>query len=417
MPKTSVIIIGAGLSGLAAAYELSKDKRFAITVLEERSHIGGRAHAVTVNNTAVDVGGFIIYPWYKNFRRILSELRITKKLSPLPRLDILYDLTGDGIFLSEANIPLSVATKGRMAIKLLPAFLNNLDVAHPNIERFDEMSVRTFLQENIPAVDDALLETYIDIICQGYCYPPISEYRAAFMLPMMGSNLFSGDIRTADYFPKGMDEMLSALERTLVKRGVEIQKSVSVKSIKKHRVITKEKAIDADAIIVSHPLTVKIPFTRFVTVTVLCDAALTLNEDAAWGALFLHPTTCTSPNILSVINTEQLYGKKLKNTLTLNIKLSDKEKTPTANAAYAKKITEQLKNLFPLITKATITSFTLWNHTMPLSDTKTIQKLREDQGKDGIYYAGDYLGCPSMETAVATGIDAAELIKKKRHTE
>lgn len=414
MSKISVIIVGAGLSGLAAAYELSKDKRFAITLLEERDHVGGRAHAVTVNNTAVDVGGFIIYPWYKSFRRVLSELRITKKLRPLPKLDILYDLTGDGIFLSETNIPISAATKGRMAIKLLPAFLNNLDVAHPNIERFNEISVRAFLQENVPAVDDALLETYVDIICQGYCYPPISEYRAAFMIPMMGNNLFSGDIRTADYFPKGMNEMLSALERALMRRGVDIQKNISVKSIKKHRVITKDKTLDADAIIVSHPVDVKIPFTRFVTVTVLCDASLALNENAPWGALFLHPTTCTSPNILSVINTEQLYGKKLSNTLTLNIKLSDTEKAPVANAAYAKHITEQLKNLFPLITKATITSFTLWNHTMPLSDAKTIQMLRENQGKDGIYYAGDYLGCPSMETAVATGIDAAELIKKKQ---
>lgn len=413
MRKTSVIIVGAGLSGLTAAYELSKDKRFAITLLEERDHIGGRAHSVHANNTAVDVGGFIIYPWYKNLRRVLSELRITKKLRPLPRLDILYDLTGNGLFLSEANIPLSVATKGRVAIKLLPALINNLDVAHPNIERFNETSVRTFFQENIPAIDDTLLETYIDVICQGYCYPPISKYRAAFMLPMMGNNLFSGDIRTADYFPKGMDEMLTALERALIKRGVDIQKNVSVKSVKKHRVITKEKTLNADAIIVSHPVDVKIPFTRFVTVTVLCDAALTLNENAAWGALFLHPTTCTSPNILSVINTEQLYGKKLKNTLTLNIKLSDAEKTPTANTEYAKQITEQLKNLFPLITKATITSFTLWNHTMPLSDAKTIQMLRENQGKDDIYYAGDYLGCPSMETAVATGIDAAELIKQK----
>lgn len=414
MNKISVVIIGAGLSGLTAAYELSKDKRFAITILEERNHVGGRAHSVYVNNTAVDVGGFIIYPWYKNFRRILSELRITKKLRPLPRLDILYDLTGNRTFLSESNIPLSVATKGRVAIKLLPALINNLDVAHPNIERFNETNVRTFFQENLPAIDDALLETYIDVICQGYCYPSTGEYRAAFMLPMMGNNLFSGDIRTADYFPKGMDEMLTALERALIKRGVDIQKNVSVKSVKKHRVITKEKTLRADAMIVSHPVDVKIPFTRFVTVTVLCNAALTLNKDAAWGALFLHPTTCMSPNILSVINTEQLYGKKLNNTLTLNIKIPDGEKMPTENTEYAKQITKQLKNLFPLITKATITSFTLWNHTMPLSDTKTIQMLRENQGKDDIYYAGDYLGCPSMETAVATGIDAAELIKKNR---
>lgn len=413
MHKTSVIIVGAGLSGLAAAHELSKDKRFEITILEERPYIGGRAHSVHVNNTAVDVGGFIIYPWYKNFRKILNELNITKKLSPLPRLDILYDLTSNVTPVLEGNIPISTATKGRMAIKLLPAFLNNLDVAHPNIERFKDVNVRDFLQKQVPALNDAQLETYIDIICQGYCYAPIEEYRAAFMLPMMGNNLFSGDVNTADYFVKGMDEMLNALERTLTKRGVNIQKNVSVKNIKKHQVITKDEKIDADTIIVSHPININIPFTRFVTVTVACDTNPTLAHHDSWGALFLHPNTCPSPNILSVINTQELYGKKLKHTLTLNIKLSKNEPMPTPNAAYAKQITDQLKKLFPHLKKATITSCTEWNHTMPISDTKTIQKLREEQGQDDIYYAGDYLGCPSMETAVSTGIDAAELIKKK----
>lgn len=414
MQKISVVIIGTGLAGLTAAYELSKDKRFDITLLEKDSHLGGRVHSINVNTTSVDVGGFIVYPWYKNFRRIVEDLRITKKLTPLPKLNVLYGLSREMSFIPEEDIPLSAATKGRMAAKLLPAFLNNLDVAHPQIERFEDMSVSTFLANGITAVNDASLENYIDIICQGYCYAPISEYRAAFMLPMMGNNLFFGDIRTADYFQKGMQEMIRALEKNLVKNGVHIQKDTAVTKITPHKVTTKAHTFSADAIVVSHPIDTSIPFTRFVTVTVACSGALTVNGTNSWGALFLHPKTCTAPNILSVIHTEHLYGKKLKNTLTLNIKLSEKERVPTANATYEKAIATELKKIFPELTKTTITSYTFWNHTMPVSDEKTILALRERQGKDGIYFAGDYMGCPSMETAVSTGIDAAKMIKGKQ---
>ena len=37
----NVIIIGAGPAGLTAAYELSKDKKYKVTVLEEFEDVGG----------------------------------------------------------------------------------------------------------------------------------------------------------------------------------------------------------------------------------------------------------------------------------------------------------------------------------------------------------------------------------------
>src|SRR6187399_1820202 len=43
--KTDILIVGAGASGLAAAYELSLVKKKVI-VLEARNRIGGRVHSI-----------------------------------------------------------------------------------------------------------------------------------------------------------------------------------------------------------------------------------------------------------------------------------------------------------------------------------------------------------------------------------
>jgi monoamine oxidase len=60
--QTDILIIGAGASGLAAAYELSlADKKLA--VLEARNRIGGRIHSVTDHRFAqiIETGAEFIH--------------------------------------------------------------------------------------------------------------------------------------------------------------------------------------------------------------------------------------------------------------------------------------------------------------------------------------------------------------------
>ena len=51
----SVAVVGSGCAGLAAAHALSK-AGLHVTVFEAASHVGGHAHTVQVEGTAVDVG-------------------------------------------------------------------------------------------------------------------------------------------------------------------------------------------------------------------------------------------------------------------------------------------------------------------------------------------------------------------------
>lgn len=407
--KKHVVVVGGGMSGLAAAYTLAQNPNVHVTLLESADRIGGRTMDIAVGKHRVDVGGFIIYPWYKTFHELLKNLDIENQLKALPTLDIYLKLSRSAALITDNKPPISLKTKGLLATKLLPTFLNNLNVASPNLTAYQGKTVQSFIRTGVPRVTDASLEKYINTICEGYCYPNCKTFEAAFMFPMMGCNLFLGDAHTASYFPNGISTFTKAMTKELSDRGVDIQLNTTVTSIAPHRIITPNGNIEADAIIVTHPIDKNVPFTRFATITLECNVEPVFKNQTLWGGIFLHRSVCKDVPILSIIHNGNLYGKALNKTITLNIALTEKEPTPTITLEYADRIIKELQRIFPTVTSGTITSLTHWQRTMPMSDSEQIASIQEHQGENDLYYAGDWLGCPSMETALTTGKRAAEL--------
>ena len=77
-----IAIIGAGISGLSAAYLLQREHE--ITVFEQQDQIGGHTATIDVNvggkDYAVDTGFIVYNDWtYPNFIRLMEELGVVSK--------------------------------------------------------------------------------------------------------------------------------------------------------------------------------------------------------------------------------------------------------------------------------------------------------------------------------------------------
>ncbi|MDJ0843917.1 FAD-dependent oxidoreductase [Crocosphaera sp.] len=91
-PK-SVVVIGAGLAGLACAYELSC-RGFQVTLLEKSSNLGGKIASWTINigsnRFKMEHGFHGFFPHYYNLNKIVSELNIENNFRSLGFYSVLF---------------------------------------------------------------------------------------------------------------------------------------------------------------------------------------------------------------------------------------------------------------------------------------------------------------------------------------
>ena len=75
VPRLSIAVVGAGISGLSAAWLLSR--RHAVTLYEADARLGGHTHTVEAEGAAVDTG-FIVYnePNYPNLTALFRHLEV-----------------------------------------------------------------------------------------------------------------------------------------------------------------------------------------------------------------------------------------------------------------------------------------------------------------------------------------------------
>jgi monoamine oxidase len=148
------IVVGAGLSGLAAAWRLKKAGK-SVIVLEARNRVGGKVYDKQLpNGSVIELGAAYIGPTQDRIQSLMDELQI----GAYPHYDagknVFYDGDRRALY-NDGEIPLSETTLSQLgaSTEKLEVMANKLNASepwkHPDAAEYDSMTLETWLQHNL----------------------------------------------------------------------------------------------------------------------------------------------------------------------------------------------------------------------------------------------------------------------------
>ena len=122
MPNKKVIVVGAGMAGLAAAFRL-RQAGIDVTVLESTGSVGGRVGTETRDGYLIERGAQLITSTYRNALGLVKELGLEAELRPTsPWMAIVKDGRPRRLP-SGAMFPIYALTSGLVSIPDLARFI------------------------------------------------------------------------------------------------------------------------------------------------------------------------------------------------------------------------------------------------------------------------------------------------------
>ena len=160
MSVKRIAVVGAGISGLACAYELQK-KGFAVTVFEKEHQVGGRMSSRKKDGLTFDIGANHLCNMYAHMKAYCTELGVPF----VPMKFLAYRVYKEGHIVPIMSA-LSRWSRWRLAIEFLKIRKNNLDFFNLNsTTAFDHTDARTYMTAHIgheatAYIADAFSTTY-----------------------------------------------------------------------------------------------------------------------------------------------------------------------------------------------------------------------------------------------------------------
>ncbi|MGP9608475.1 putrescine oxidase [Glutamicibacter sp. BW80] len=193
--ERDVVVIGAGPSGLTAAFELQKCGK-TVAVLEARDRVGGRTWSEEMDGATIEIGGQWISPDQTGLYSLIDELGIETFERYKAGKSVYRTTDGESIVYEGADFPVAASTVVEMnkLIELMNELAAQMNPdkpwEHPRAKELDMVSFHHFLREH--SADNLACENVGLFIAGGMLTKPAHTF-SALQAVLMASSAGSFD--------------------------------------------------------------------------------------------------------------------------------------------------------------------------------------------------------------------------------
>lgn len=244
-----VIIVGGGLSGLTAAYKLSKDRK-KVLLLEKDSILGGRTSSWNDCGLEIESGFHRHIGFYKDFPNLLKEIGIN--LNDI----IIWEDEAEVKISKDKSLVLGIAPfyapitfiKDTFGNKEILSFKDKLSLVKLFLVGMKDYALRPNSLDKYSVLEYAkklkikknVIEYIATSLSTGIFFLPINKYSAKLFFGLFYPSIFRFPKMTIGAYKMGMREaFIEPLARKIKEQGGEIKTSLSVQKL----IIEDEKVL------------------------------------------------------------------------------------------------------------------------------------------------------------------------------
>lgn len=425
--KQKIGIVGGGLAGLSSAYYILKGQAEPpdITIFESGEHIGGRVNTVMVDNVPIDLGGFMIFPFYSCLYDFIDELGLKKFVHKIKTSREFYQLKPGEDFVRDRDLSLSQLVPFSLLRHFVgPLLEGKISYYEPDFDLFDGISTHDFYKSVLKDRNKENEELFNELSL-AYTYPSLAHIPMSVYMVTCSTLFLNGMFNFCSYLDGGTGLITAKAGDEIKKKGGRILTNKTVVRVSPRQVELADGTIEEfDKIVVAAAPSKtifpdyfknneQIDHTHFFTAIVKLKEPALINGEPWFVAYCSTDKKNPVPQITS-IGQCSTYSDLSSNYLTVNVQVdpTTKEKKISDDDIY-RVISTGIKQVFKDENHVDeIPAFINWPQTMPILGVPLLKEIRQRQGENGIYFAGDYTGLPCMDTAIYSGKKIATEIFK-----
>lgn len=426
------IVLGAGIAGLGAAYDLKK-KGYKVAVLEKDSQVGGRIKMASSAKFPIDTGAQFFASEYKEVIKLIRELKLESEIvyaSPYAAT-----IRNSKLAVINKNNPLSLLTSGTLGFKsmaklalLMMKLRKSFNSITPEViaewVEFDATDAHEWSEAQLGAeAVDYLVEPFIS----GFTYndPKLSSsYLATRMLAHFnkGTDIFG--------LRSGLTALPLALAKTvelyLNHEALEVSEEPDHISVKTNeRFFRAKKLVCAlpanhaknllrEHFVTTNELLLSTTYATTMHMAFELPRELPSSMKSIYG-MMIGKRESSLINVISLENNKHLERGTASNLVTVMLTSAGglKLKNMTDQAAI-QVVKNELERLLPeLKNYLKDIELTRWVQAIPNQrpgHVGSVAEYRESLSPEqSIFLAGDYLGTPCVEGALESGLYISRL--------